>query len=463
MISRLRTSRDASQPALEPILRSPTPTTDEQEAEAPGVAGAKEATSSQSWRFLHALRRFRILDALHHRQFRLIWYGQIFSAMATWMDQVARGWLIYELTDSALQLGLVRGVQAIPILLLGPLAGSTADRYSRKVQVLVAQLVDGLLYGTIAILIFAGQIEPWHVYVTAFGMSIVWTFQQPSRAAMVADAVPLNQLTNAVGLNSIVFNVARSVGPALAGFLIAFCGTAGSYTAQAIFYFLATIWTVQLRSDQPPRVRLHGDLAHQESLGRSIIEGWKFSWQNEAVRASLLIVVFASLFIIPFMTLLPVFARDILQVGANGQGLLLSAMGVGALFSSVLLASFGDRLPRMNLMLGGVTLYGIIIVAFAASPWFELSVVLMVSVGIVHVTSHALAQTVIQTYSPAEFRGRTMAMFHMTHVVLLVGGILIGALSSLIGAQWAAASMSIAGALAVLSIYWFMPQARLIR
>jgi MFS family permease len=124
---------------------------------------------------------------------------------------VARGWLIYELTDSALQLGLVRGVQAIPILLLSPLAGSTADRYSRKMQVPVAQLVDALLYGVIAVLIVVGEIQPWHVYVTAFGMSIVWTFQQPSRAAMVGDAVPLNQLTNAVGLNSIVFNVAHRI------------------------------------------------------------------------------------------------------------------------------------------------------------------------------------------------------------------------------------------------------------
>ena len=174
------------------------------------------------------------------------------------MDQVARGWLIYELTDSAFQLGLVRGIQAIPILLLSPLAGSTADRYSRKMQVLVAQIVDGLLYGVVALLIFTGQIQPWHVYVTAFGMSIVWTFQQPSRAAMVGDAVPLNQLTNAVGLSSIVFNVARSAGPALAGFLIALCGTVGSYTAQAIFYLLATIWTIQLRSGRQPPVRSHG-------------------------------------------------------------------------------------------------------------------------------------------------------------------------------------------------------------
>jgi predicted MFS family arabinose efflux permease len=181
------------------------------------------------------------------------------------------------------------------------------------------------------------------------------------------------------------------------------------------------------------------------------------------VRASLLIVACSSIFIIPFMTLLPVFARDILHVGATGQGLLLSAMGIGALFSSVLIASFGDRVPRINVMLVGVTLYGIIIAAFAISPWFNLSVILMGLVGVVHVTSHALAQTVIQTYSPTEFRGRTMALYHMTHVLLLVGGIFIGALASWIGAQWATASMSIAGALSMLGIYLALPRARAIR
>jgi MFS family permease len=403
------------------------------------------------------------LEALQHREFRLLWYGQIFTAMATWMDQVARGWLIYELTNSSFQLGLVRGIQAIPILLLSPLAGSAADRYSRKFQVIVAQVVDGVLYSALALLIFNGRIQPWHVYFTAFGMSIVWTFQQPARAAMIGDAVPLRQITNAIGLNSIVFNVARSTGPALAGFLIAVFGTGGSYGAQAIFYLLATVWTMQLRPRQDAFSRTHGGSAHKQSFGQSIIEGWKFSWRNVAVRASLLIVLAASLFIIPFMTLLPVFARDILGVGAGGQGLLLSAMGVGALGSSVLIAAIGDRLPRINIMLGGVTLYGIIIVAFAFSPWFYFSLLLMVIVGIVHVTSHALAQTVIQTYSPAEFRGRTMAVFHMTHVVLLAGGVIIGALSSYVGAQWAAASMSVAGTATLIAIYVALPSARSIR
>ncbi|MGH7853900.1 MAG: MFS transporter, partial [Candidatus Binatia bacterium] len=110
--------------------------------------------------------------------------------MAFWMDQVSRGWLIYELTDSTVQLGLVRGVQAIPILLLSPIAGSAADRYSRRTQILVAQIIDGVMFALLAILIFTGQIQPWHVYVTAFAMACVQTFQQPARAAIIGDVVP---------------------------------------------------------------------------------------------------------------------------------------------------------------------------------------------------------------------------------------------------------------------------------
>ncbi len=382
--------------------------------------------------------------------------------MGTWMDQVTRGWLIYELTDSPVQLGLVRGVQAIPILLLSPLAGSIADRSHRKMQVLVAQVLDGLMYASLALLIITGQIHPWHVYATAFGAAIVQTFQQPARAAMVADAVPPSHLTNAIGLNAVVFNVARSVGPTLAGLLIAMFGTAGSYAVQAAFYLLATVSTVPLRPAQRSS-RSSQDQSAAASFGLSIIEGWKFSWRNEAVRTGLLIVTFASLFIIPFTTLLPVFARDILGVGATGQGLLLTAMGVGALCSAILIASLGDRLPKGILMLGGVTLYGLTVIAFSASPWFKLSVVLMTIIGLAHVSAHALVQIVIQAHSPSEFRGRTMAIFHMSQVVLTVGSMLIGALASLLGARWAVASMAAAGALIVIAIYAALPRARLIR
>ena len=445
---------------MEFLLRQPS---EKRDAEAP-ASGTFDPSVSRPLRHpIKALLRLRALESLRYREFRLIWYGQVFASMATWMDSVARGWLIYELTNSSFQLGLVRGVQALPILLLSPIAGSTADLYSRKMQVMIAQVVDGLLYAAVALLILTGEIQAWHVYATSIGLATVQTFQQPSRASMISDAVPPGSLTNAIGLNAIVFNVARTAGPALAGVLIAIFGTAGSYTVQAIFYLLATIWTLKLRGENRFSPGLADHSARSESFGKSVIAGWKFSWRNQEIRAGLLVVTFASLLLIPFSTLLPVFARDILAVGAKGQGLLLTSMGVGALLSSVLVASLGDRMPRGLVMIGGVGIYGILVVIFSASSSFVFSMFLMTMIGLCHVTSHALVQTVIQAYSPPEFRGRTMAIFHMSQVILVMGAMLIGALSTLMGARWAATSMSILGTLAMFAIYVLMPRAREIR
>lgn len=383
--------------------------------------------------------------------------------MATWMDSIARGWLIYELTNSSFQLGLVRGVQAIPTLLLSPIAGSAADLYSRKTQILIAQVVDGLLYAWVAVMIISGDIQPWHVYVTSLGLATVQAFQLPSRTSMIADTVPPGALTNAMGLNAVVFNSARSAGPALAGVLIAMYGTAGSYSVQALFFLLATIWTIMLRPAPRSAVVGKSHSRHQESFGRTIMEGWKFSWRNFEVRVSLMVVSIAMFLLIPFTTLLPVFARDILQVGARGQGILLTCMGLGALFSSVWVAFLGDRMPRGLFMIGGVALYGLLLVVFSASSSFALSMALMFMIGLCHVTSHALIQIIIQSYSPAEFRGRTMAIFHMTQVILVIGAMSIGSLAALIGARWATASMGLLGTAAMAAIYVLVPRARRIK
>ena len=415
----------------------------------------------QPW--LSAFSRIAAFKPLHYREYRLVWYGQLFGSTGTWMDEVTRGWLIYELTDSMVQLGLVRAVQAVPFLLLSILAGSAADRYSRKTQLLVAQAANGLIFAAMALLIFTGQIQPWHVYVTAFLMAAAQAFQQPARTAMISDTVPPDSLTNAIGLTAIVYNVARSAGPAMAGILIAISGTGGASAAQGLFFFLATPCTGQLRPQQRASKRADARTAHRESFGQSIVEGWKFSWRTREVRTALLCTMLASLFVAPFITLLPVYARDILGVGAHGQGLLVTAMGIGALFSAVLIASAGDRLPRGMLMLGSVTLYGGILIVFAASRWFELSLALMVVAGLCHVNSNALVQTVIQSYSPSEFRGRTTAIFTMNQVLVTVGSMLIGTLALLMGARWAVASMGAIGSIAMIAIFVAMPHARHIR
>ena len=312
-------------------------------------------------------------------------------------------------------------------------------------------------------LVLSALIQPWHVYVTAFLMACVQVFLQPSRAAMISDTVPPKSLTNAIGLNAVVFNMARSTGPALAGMLISLFGTGHCYMVQAVFFLLATVWTVQMSALGHAAMRGRENGAHAESFGQSILEGWKFAWRNEIVRAGITVVIIASLFIIPFSTLLPVFARDLLQVGAQGQGLLLTSMGVGALASSFLIASLGDRMPRGILMLAGVGIYGALVVVFSVSPWFTLSMLLMAIIGLCHVSSHALVQTILQSYSPREFRGRVMAIFHMTHVVLLLGGLLIGALSAWVGAPWAAAGLGLIGTICMIVVYLAAPRAREIR
>jgi len=414
--------------------------------------------SPASARFWQRLFQHRAVEVLRYRDFRLLWFGHVFGSMAFWMDQVTRGWLIYELTNSTVQLGMIRGVQAIPILFLSPIAGSVADRYSRRMQILVTQFADGVMFGVLALLIITGTIEPWHVYATAFGMAVVQTFHHPARAAIIADVVPRTHLTNAIGLGSMIFNVARSLGPALAGVLITLFGTGGAYAAQALFFILATIWTWQLSGAELGAAQSRGHGGRHASLGRSIVDGWRFSWQNETVRSALLITMLAAMFIVPFTALLPVFARDILQVGASGQGLLLTAMGVGALGSAVIITAFGDRLARGKIMLGGVALYGVGVAAFAISPWFYLSMFCMIVVGLANVCSHALVQTVLQTYSPPEFRGRIIALFHMSQVVMTVGSMMIGALAAVLGAQWSVALMGTLGTLAMLGIHLALPR-----
>ena len=157
------------------------------------------------------------LQALQYRPFRLVCGSQVFGNIGIWMDELSRGWLIYQLTDSVVQLGLVRGIQFVPMLLISPFAGTAADRYSRKTLLLVSQAIHGLSFAVLALLIISRHVEPWHVYVTAVVAGAMQVVQQPARASIVTDTVPPELLTNAIGLTSLIFNVARLAGPALGG------------------------------------------------------------------------------------------------------------------------------------------------------------------------------------------------------------------------------------------------------
>jgi predicted MFS family arabinose efflux permease len=191
--------------------------------------------------------------------------------------------------------------------------------------------------------------------------------------------------------------------------------------------------------------------------------GWKYAWRNESVRAGILCTTAVCLLIFPFATLLPVFARDLLNVGASGQGLLLGAMGVGALISAGLITLSGHKLERGKVMLDSSLIYAAVIVVFAFTPWYWLSLIIMIVAGYCHVYANALVNTVVQSYSSAEYRGRTMALFNMSQMLSTAGSMLIGLLASVLGPREAVAVMAVAGGLAIGLLILSMPHARKIK
>ncbi|HEX2828181.1 MAG TPA: MFS transporter [Burkholderiales bacterium] len=411
--------------------------------------------------FFSTIRTHRAFKALRYREFRLICGSQVFGNIGMWMDELSRGWLIYQLTDSVVQLGLVRGIQFIPTLLISPLAGTAADRYSRKNLLLVSQAMQGLSFAVLALLIFSGHVVPWHVYAIAVATGVMQAIQQPARSAIVTDTVPLEMLTNAIGVTALIFNGSRLLGPALAGAIIAMVDTGGAFAVQAACLFIAVVWTAQLA----PHAHADGKAmtARQESFARSIVEGWKFSWHNQNVRAGILTTTIVCALMFPFVTLLPVFARDLLKVGAEGQGFMLAAMGVGALMSAATIAFAGHRLTRGKVMIDASIVYGLALVVFAVSPWYWLAIVAMTVTGLCHVHANALVHTVVQTHSPPAYRGRTMALFNMSQMLSTAGSVLIGLLAAALGSRGAVAAMGIAGALGMVILAWLMPRARQIK
>jgi MFS family permease len=406
----------------------------------------------------------RAFAPLRFREFRLLWLGQFTTAMGQWMDLVARGWLLYDLTGSPLQLGLVGVLRIFPLILLSPVAGTLADRYGRKSQLMTAQIINAVANAILGVLILRGGVEPWHIYVTGLVASTVQVFQNPARQAMVPEAVGPSDLTNAIALNSLAFNISRSLGPAVAGVVIAVVGPGGSYLTQALVFLLASVWTTMLRLPNRAPSSLTGRGGRRaESFLQGMRGGWIYAAGHETIRTNLLVSVVISFFGFSANSLLPVFAKDVLQVGPTGQGLLLTAMGLGGVASAFVLASVGDTLPKGLLMIGGVAVYGLANLAFSASPWFALSFALMLLLGCCNVAANTLNQTILQSVSAPEMRGRIMGIYQQHQVLIAAGGLAAGALASQVGAPWTVGSFGLACAVGAAAVFLRFPRVRALR
>ncbi len=393
-------------------------------------------------------------DSLSIRDYRLLWLGQLDTSLGQWMDNITRGYLIYQITSSPLQLGLAAAMRGIPLFLFGIVAGALADRSGRKAQLIVAQLTNAVLNFILATLVLTHRVEPWHVYVTGFLAGTVQAFQNPARQTLVSDFAGPKHLINALALNSMALNSSRAIGPAVAGLLIVAVGVHGSYYVQAVMFLLATVWTVQMqipeRSRESARVR-------SEPIFQSIKDGFSYVSTNGSIRAQLILALGPLTLGMPFTNMMPIFATDVLHGGAELQGWLLSAFGVGSLLGAVVVASIPRRRAYALPAIIGALVFSITVFVFASSHWVWLSLASAFFSGIFMTTYQTQDQALLQLSAPRHIRGRVMSFYLISRATVPIGTMLAGALADQFGGPAAVRMMSLTAVAVVLLVIATQP------
>ena len=387
-----------------------------------------------------------MLGALRHRNYRLFLTGQIISTVGTWMQSVAMPWLALQLTHSGLLVGLVLAVQFTPVLLGSQLGGVVADRFRKRSILLVTQSAFTIPSFSLFLLSSSGHAMYWEVLIAAAATGTINTFDVPARQSFVIEMVGKQDLMNAIALNSSVFNGAAVVGPSLAGVIIGAVGVPICFLANSVSY-LAAVAALLLMRNLPVVMREH----HEQHWRRRLAEGASYALHEPVVGLLLLDVAVFSLFAMNRLTLIPLFADQVLHVGAAGFGFLMASMGLGALVGALMLAFF-PRLgadPSRQFWLAVVWVAALLV--FSLSRVFLLSEAALFVAGYSQISFVATANSRIQTLTPDALRGRVMALYAQALIgVGPLGAMQAGGLATLLGAPWAMGiGASVAGVVVV--------------
>jgi MFS family permease len=368
--------------------------------------------------------------SLRHRNYRLYITGQLVSVCGTWMQQVALSWLVYRLTGSATLLGVVGFASQIPILLLGPIGGVINDRYSpHRVAVWTqcAALTQALL---LALLTLTGSIQPAHIIALGVALGMVYAFDMPARQALVHRLVSPEDLANAVALNSSMINAGRIVGPALAGIVVAKFGEGICFLINAASYIATITALLMMRFAEAPRRE-----AGPTSIGRSLVAGYRYTMATTPIRDLLILLGVVGVMGMPYMTLMPVFAAEVHDSGADTLGVMFGAVGLGALIGALVLARRKNILGLGRVIAFAALGFGSGLIFFTLSHLFWLSLLLLVGVGYGWMVLIAASNTALQTLADNEMRGRVMSLFTMMLVGMApFGSLLAGWASDQVGA-----------------------------
>jgi len=373
----------------------------------------------------------RGFTAVRHRNFRLYWIGQIISLVGTWMQTVSQPWLVLLLDGSAIQLGTVLALQFAPSLLLAPLGGVLADRVDKRRLLLATQLLAALHAAVLFGLTVTDVVQIWHVMVLALAIGFVNAIDMPVRQAFAADLVPHEDLMNAVTLNSASFNLARVVGPAVAGVTLALYGPAFNFGLNAVSYVAVLVALLLMDPvTMQPMVRPE----RHPSVRSSLAEGVRYALRTPTVLWPLVLLAGMGTFGMNFQTLLPIFAKVTLSLDADGYGALFAAMGAGSLLASLGLAFIGSRRPLVGMIMGGGLGFVLFEALLGLSRTPELAFPLIVAIGLASMLMINSINVIVQRSVPNELRGRVMSLYIMVFAgAAPIGGLIAGTVAELWG------------------------------
>lgn len=392
-------------------------------------------------------------SALRHRNFRLFWLGQVISFTGTWVQYVGQGWLVLKLTDSPFYLGLVGAIGSLPILLFTLLGGVVADRVEKRLILISTQTLSMLLALVFAILLSTEVIQVWHIIILASLLGIVNAFDIPARQSFQIEMVGKEDLMNAIALNSAAFNAARIIGPASAGLLIGYFGLSTCFYINALSFVPVIFGLIRMTFKEQKKEAMPG------SVKENILEGLRFIKNEPKVYTIITLVAIISLLGIPYITLMPVFARDILKIGPTGLGLLMSSAGVGALIGAVSLA-FRPEINKKGLLAASAgIIFSISLVIFSLSRTLWLSLLILFIGGWGMISLMATANSLLQLSVPDNLRGRVMSSFALVFLgISPIGNLIIGWMAHGMGTPLAVTIGGVLCLVTIILLYWRRPE-----
>lgn len=370
--------------------------------------------------------RLPLVAALsNYRHYRLLWFSTVLTQIGQWMLQISLGWLMLVLTDSASWVGLLGFAAGFPFLIVSIPAGVLIDRFDRRLVLVVCQAAATLIGLGLAVLVTLGVAQPWHLLTAALLNSAALAANTAARQTMLPALVNREHLQNAIALLSAGQNSTRIIGPALAGPLIATVGASGALYLEAAFLLIALVNTMMLPAMRSPT-------GETLAMRRDLADGIAYIVRSPVLCGLMVLAAIPTLLVFPYIQFLPVFARDILGIGAEGLGLLFAAGGVGAVAGAMTVAAFQGMRRKGLVMLAGTIVYGLVVIGFAYSTWVPTSVLFLFLGGLLGSTYLATNNTLLHLHTSDEMRGRVMGVYMLTWGLNPLGALPMG----FVGDHW---------------------------